>query len=94
MAKKVFDKPKVDGQDQVIKIDMETNMTVLDNIAETEVLIEAAFALERHERLRKEMRDSEERLRKLCSQYDQAAGTRGFAPHHLAQACKARGLMA
>ena len=57
------------------------------------ILIEAAFALERHERLRKEMRHSEERLRQLCRQYDQAAGTRGFAPHHLAQACKARGLM-
>ena len=94
MPKKVFDKPKVDGQDQDIKIDMETNMTVLDNIAETEVLIEAAFALERHERLRKEMRHSEERLRQLCRMYDRAAGTRGFAPHHLAQACKARGLMA
>ena len=94
MAKKVFDKPKVDRQDQGIKIDMETNMTVLDNIAETEVLIEAAFALERHERLRKEMRESEERLRKLCRKYDDAAGTRGFAPHHLAQACKARGLIA
>ena len=94
MPKKVFDKPKVNAQDQDIKIDMETNMTVLDNIAETEVLIEAAFALERHERLRKGMRDSEARLRKLCRKYDDVAGTRGFAPHHLAQACKARGLMA
>ncbi len=93
MPKKMFDKPKVNAQDQLIKIDMETNMTVLEDTKETEVLIEAAFALERHERLRKEMRDSEERLRKLCRQYDQAAGTRGFAPHHLAQACKARGLI-
>ena len=94
MPKKVFDKPKVNDQDQDIKIDMETNMTVLEDTKETEVLIEAAFALERHERLRKELRDSENHLRKLCSQYDDAAGTRGFAPHHLAQACKARGLMA
>ena len=94
MPKKVFDKPKVNAQDQDIKIDMETNMTVLDNIAETEVLIEAAFAIERHERLRKEMRESEERLRKLCRKYDDVAGTRAFAPHNLANECKARGLMA
>ena len=93
MPKKMFDKPKVNAQDQDIKIDMETNMTVLENNKETEVLIEAAFALARHEKLRKELRDSEEHLRKLCRQYDDAAGTRGFAPHHLAQACKARGLM-
>jgi len=94
MPKKVFDKPKMRDQDQDINFDMETNMTVLDNIAETEVLIEAAFALERHERLRKEMRESEERIRKLCRKYDDVAGTWGFAPHNLANECKARGLMA
>jgi len=93
MPKKMFDKAKMHGQDQDIKIDMETNMTVLEDTKETEVLIEAAFALAKHEKLRKELRASEEHLRKLCRQYDQAAGTRGFAPHHLAQACKARGLM-
>lgn len=93
MPKKVFDKPKVNAQDQDIKIDMEINMIVLENTKETEVLIEAAFALAKHEKLRKELRDSENHLRKLCRQYDDAAGTRGFAPHHLAQACKARGLM-
>lgn len=93
MPKKVFDKPKVNAQDHDIKIDMEINMTVLENTKETEVLIEATFALAKHEKLRKELRDSENHLRKLCRQYDDAAGTRGFAPHHLAQACKARGLM-
>ena len=30
MPKKVFDKPKVNDQDQDIKIDMETNMTASD----------------------------------------------------------------
>ena len=94
MPKKMFDKAKMHGQDRDIKIDMETNMTVLEDTKETEVLIEAAFALAKHEKLRKEIRASEEHLRKLCRQYDDAAGTRGFAPHHLAQACKARGLMA
>lgn len=93
MPKKVFDKPKVHGQDRHINFDMEINMTVLENTKETEILIEAAFALNKHEVLRKQMRESEERLRKLCRQYDDAAGTRGFAPHHLAQACKARGLI-
>ena len=93
MPEKEFDKPKMHRQDQLIKIEMETNMTVLENTKETELLIEAAFALNKHEALRKQMRDSEDRLRKLCRQYDQAAGTRGFAPHHLAQACKARGLI-
>lgn len=93
MPKKEFDKPKMHRQDQPIKIDMETNMTVLEDTTETEILIEAAFALNKHEALRKQMRESEDRLRKLCRQYDDAAGTRGFAPHHLAQACKARGLI-
>lgn len=93
MLKKVFDKPKMHGQDRHINFDMETNMIVLENTKETEILIEAAFALNKHEMLRKQMRESEDRLRKLCRQYDDAAGTRGFAPHHLAQACKARGLI-
>ena len=62
-------------------------------LTEQDVLIEASAALQEHERLRQAMRASDDRLRLLCRQYDLAAGTRGFAPHHLAQACKARGLL-
>ena len=62
-------------------------------LTDHDILQDAAEALREHERLRQAMRDSDNRLRVLCRQYDLAAGTRGFAPHHLAQACKARGLL-
>ena len=61
-------------------------------LTETDVLLQASEALQEHERLRAALRASETRLRTLCRQYDAASGSRGFAPHHLAQACKARGL--
>lgn len=62
-------------------------------LTEADILSEAAEALQEHERLRAALRDSETRLRVLCRQYGQAAGVWGFAPHHLAQACRARGLI-
>ena len=62
-------------------------------MSEMDVLREAADALQEHERLRLAMRASEDRLRLLCRQYGDAARVWGVAPHHLAQACKARGLM-
>lgn len=62
-------------------------------LTEQDVLKEAAEALQEHERLRQAMRASDDRLRALCRQYDAASGYRGIAPHHLAQACKARGLL-
>ena len=62
-------------------------------ISEMDVLREAAEALQEHERLRLAMRASEDRLRLLCRQYGDAARVWGVAPHHLAQACKARGLL-
>ena len=62
-------------------------------LTDHDILQDAAETLREHERLRQAMRDSDNRLRVLCRQYDLAAGTRGFAPHHLAQACKARGLL-
>ena len=62
-------------------------------LSEMDVLREAADALQEHERLRLAMRASEDRLRLLCRQYGDAARVWGVAPHHLAQACKARGLM-
>ena len=62
-------------------------------MTEMDVLREAAEALQEHERLRLAMRASEDRLRLLCRQYGDAARVWGVAPHHLAQACKARGLL-
>ena len=62
-------------------------------LTEMDVLKDAAQELARNERMRLALRNSDNRLRTLCRQYDLAAGTRGFAPHHLAQACKARGLL-
>ena len=62
-------------------------------LTEQDILLEASAALSEHERLRAALRDSEARIRVLCRQYDAASGSRGFAQHHLAQACKARGLL-
>ena len=62
-------------------------------MSEMDVLREAAEALQEHERLRAAMRASDDRLRLLCRQYGDAARVWGVAPHHLAQACKARGLL-
>ena len=62
-------------------------------LSEMDVLQEAAEALTAHEALRTAMRASEDRLRLLCRQYGDAARVWGVAPHHLAQACKARGLL-
>ncbi len=62
-------------------------------LTEQDVLILASEALQEHERLRAALRASETRLRTLCRQFDAASGSTGFAPHHLAQACKARGLL-
>lgn len=62
-------------------------------LTEADILSEAAEALREADRLRAALRASDNRLRTLCRQYGQAAGVWGFAPHHLAQACKARGLL-
>ena len=62
-------------------------------LSEMDVLREAAEALQEHERLRAAVRASDDRLRLLCRQYGDAARVWGVAPHHLAQACKVRGLM-
>lgn len=62
-------------------------------LTEQDILQDAAEALREADRLRAALRDSETRLRVLCRQYGQAAGVWGFAPHHLAQACRARGLI-
>lgn len=62
-------------------------------LTEADILRDAAQALQENERLRDALRVNEQRLRTLCRQYDKAAGTWGFQPHHLAQACRSRGML-
>ena len=62
-------------------------------LTDLDILLMASEALQEHERLRGALRDSETRLRTLCRQYDAAARTTGFQPHHLRRACEARGLL-
>ena len=72
---------------------MTATQTINRPRTELEVLTEAAQALQEHERLRLALRASDDRLRALCRAYGDTARVWGVAPHHLAQACKARGLM-
>lgn len=58
-----------------------------------DILQDAAAELARNERMRAALRDSDDRLRRICRQYDQAAGVWGFQPHHLRRACEAQGLL-
>ena len=62
-------------------------------VSEHDVLLAAAEALRAHEQLRAALRASENRLRTLCRLYGDQARVWGVAPHHLAQACRARGLL-
>jgi hypothetical protein len=63
-------------------------------MSEIEILTIAAQALAEREALRKATIAADERIRLLCRQYEIATGVRGFAPHHLAQSCRARGIAA
>lgn len=63
-------------------------------MSEIEILTDAAQALAEREALRKAVIAADERIRLLCRQYEDAIGARGFAPHHLAQSCRARGIEA
>lgn len=60
---------------------------------EMDVLKQAAEALRTHDKLKQDMRATEDALKRLCRQYDVAAGCWGFQPHHLRRACEARGLL-
>ena len=62
-------------------------------LTEHDLLKQAAEALQAQERLRLDMRASDERLRLLRRQIEAATGYRGLAPHHLTQMCRARGLL-
>lgn len=65
----------------------------LERTSELDVLNIAADALRERDRLEQAMRDSNDRIRQLCRDWGDAAGLWGVAPHHLAQACRARGLL-
>lgn len=60
--------------------------------AENKVLKEAAKALKLQDKLRQQSRENENRLFSLCRDYDKASGSILIQPHHLAMACRARGL--
>lgn len=58
-----------------------------------DILQDAAQELARNEKMRKALRDSDNRLRGLCRQYDRTSGTWGIQTQHLRRACEARGLL-
>lgn len=60
---------------------------------ELDVLKRAADALQRHDEALAAFREAETQVKALCRAYDLAAGVWGFQPHHLRNACKARGLL-
>lgn len=60
---------------------------------ETDILQEAALALQERDKLQAALRASDSRLRALCRAYGDTARVWGVAPYHLAQACKARGML-
>ena len=60
---------------------------------EMTVLREAAEALRAHDKAKADLRAAEDALKRLCRAYDLAAGVWGFQPHHLKNACQARGLL-
>ena len=62
-------------------------------LTDIDILTEAAEALAEAERLRLALRDSDNRLRALCRQYETATGYRMLTPTHLGHMCRARGLM-
>jgi len=62
-------------------------------LTDLDILTEAAEALAEAERLRLALRDSDNRLRALCRQYEAATGYRMLTPTHLGHMCRARGLM-
>lgn len=60
---------------------------------ELAVLKEAAKALKAYDKARQAYKAQETAVKALCREYDLAAGVWGFQPHHLRNACEARGLL-
>jgi ABC-type Fe3+-citrate transport system substrate-binding protein len=61
--------------------------------AELDLLRVAAKAIEKHERLKAELRQHEQHLSRVCQTYGQHYRVWGYRPEHLRQACVARGLL-
>ena len=61
---------------------------------ETEILHRSATALAALDAAKRAFRAAESEVVRLCREYESANGARGLAPHHLAQACRARGIEA
>jgi ABC-type Fe3+-citrate transport system substrate-binding protein len=61
--------------------------------AELDLLRVAARAIQKHERLKAELRQHEQHLSRVCQTYGQHYRVWGFRPEHLRQACVARGLL-
>jgi hypothetical protein len=55
-----------------------------------DIIKEAARVLAKQEKLRKEQRAVEQRVRELCREYELAERCWTIAPHHLRQAVEAR----
>ena len=60
---------------------------------ERDILTDAATVFAVHDELANALREAEDRLQILCSEYGVATRRWGFAPHHLRQNCVARGLL-
>jgi hypothetical protein len=60
---------------------------------ELDLLRVAARAIEKHERLKDELRRHERHLSLVCQTYSSHYKIWGFRPEHLRQACVARGLL-
>lgn len=69
-------------------------MTKSDTYADRRVVLkEAAKALNKMEKLKQDMRQTEEEVRTLCRRYDSVSGLRGCQSYHLRMACQEHGLI-
>lgn len=65
----------------------------LERPDELTVLKQAAKALRKHDKLKQDLRDTDEAIRLLCRAYDAASGCSGMPPYKLRLACETRGLL-
>lgn len=61
--------------------------------AQLDLLRVAAKAIQKHERLKAELKQHERHLSLVCQTYGSVYKVWGFRPEHLRQACVARGLL-
>ena len=63
-------------------------------MTQDDILRQAAKKLHERDITQRALRDIDTELRSLCRQYDQIARCWGFQPHHLANECRNRGIVA